>query len=125
MLEPVVPLTDRSPPSADDIEQPKSDHSKNRLTSEPFTSFPSESPLPSETPLPTESASPLTEKNPPSVDNTLQKTSSLSSLLVYPKPQKKPQQTPKCARVLTSAESLAYLQEKERKKKEEKELKEL
>ena len=38
---------------------------------------------------------------------------------------KKSHQTPKCARVLTSAESLAYLQEKERKKKEEQELKEL
>ena len=77
----------------------------------------SESPLLAET-------SPVTEVPTPST--TLQKTSPLSSLLVYPKPpHKKSHQTPKCARVLTSAESLAYLQEKERKKKEEQELKEL
>ena len=78
---------------------------------------------PSESPLLTE-ISPVTEVATPST--TLQKTSPLSSLLVYPKPpHKKSHQTLKCAGVLTSAESLAYLQEKEKKKKEEQELKEL
>ena len=57
-------------------------------------------------------------------DKSLQKTSPLSTLLVYPKQKTKTQQAPKCARVLTSAESLAYLEEKQRKKKEEQEQKE-
>ena len=69
---------------------------------------------PSESPLLTKT-SPVTEVATPST--TLQKTSPLSSLLVYPKPpHKKSHQTLKCARVLT----------RERKeKKEEQELKEM
>ena len=48
----------------------------------------------------------------------------LSELLVYPTPTQKVSKTKSCARVLTSAESIAVLEEKARKKREEQEEKE-
>ena len=52
------------------------------------------------------------------------KRSPLSELLVYPTPTQKVSKTKSCARVLTSAESIAMLEEKARKKREEQEEKE-
>jgi len=92
--------------------EPDIDHRGNQLSPE-FTIASATS----ESPLRAEASSSCPDKN-------LQKTSPLSTLLVYPKQKTKTQQAPKCARVLTSAESLAYLEEKQRKKKEEQEQKE-
>ena len=52
------------------------------------------------------------------------KRSPLAELLVYPTPTQKVSKTKSCARVLTSAESIAMLEEKARKKREEQEEKE-
>ena len=52
------------------------------------------------------------------------KRSPLAELLVYPTPTQKASKAKSCARVLTSAESIALLEEKARKKREEQEEKE-
>ena len=52
------------------------------------------------------------------------KRSPLAELLVYPSPTQKASKTKSCARVLTSAESIAMLEEKAHKKREEQEEKE-
>ena len=49
------------------------------------------------------------------------KRSPLAELLVYPTPTQKASKTKSCARVLTSAESIAMLEEKARKKEEQEE----